>query len=192
METKFILHGGFDPNKKIQEDDLFFSEILKSAPNVVKILLVYFSKDFTKEPDKKISYEKDDILQFEKNKGEKELIFEVAEEQNFLEQIKKSDVIYLRGGNTSILLNNLNKFSTLTEEFNGKIIGADSAGVNSIAGYCYTHSSNAILKGMGIVPFKTICHYTEKFKDKAEELNKYDKNLELLILKENQYKVFNK
>lgn len=44
MKTKFILHGGFAKGEK-QENDAFFKEILSTAPEEVKILLVYFAKE---------------------------------------------------------------------------------------------------------------------------------------------------
>ena len=185
METKFILHGGFTPHIR-QENDSFFSEILKSTSNVCKILLVYFAK----EPNRVLKNKEEDIFEFEKCKDKKELYFEVAEEKLFLEQIAKSGIVYLHDGSTKKLLDTLKKFPTLKESFNGKIIAADSAGVNTISAYCYSQSADAVLNGVGIIPFKTICHYTEKLKDKIEELNKIDNKSKLLLLKEYEYKVF--
>jgi peptidase E len=185
MKTKFILHGGFTP-KSIQENDPFFKEILKSAPDNSKILLVYFAKEL----DRITSNKQEDILQFEKNKGNKVLSFEIANKNIFLEQIKKSDVIYLHGGSTVKLLDTLKKFSSLKESFEGKIIAADSAGTNSISCYCYSNMADVILEGVGIIPFKTICHYSDKHKRIVDNFNKYDNKLKLLLLREYQYQVF--
>ncbi len=185
MKTKFILHGGFTP-KSIQENDPFFKEILKSVPDDCKILLVYFAKEL----DRIASNKQEDVLQFEKNKGDKRLSFEVADENIFLEQIKKSDVIYLHGGSTVKLLDTLKKFSSLKKLFEGKIVAADSAGVNGISCYCYSNMADVILEGVGIIPFKTICHYSDKHKKIVEDFDKYDNSLKLLLLKEYQYQVF--
>ena len=93
MKTKFILHGGFTPGGK-QENDDFFQEILKSAPKKAKILLIYFAK----ESDRIAKNKDEDIKQFNKNKGDKILSFEIATEELFPEQVKKADIIYLHGG----------------------------------------------------------------------------------------------
>ena len=43
--TKFVLHGGFNKERGlVQEDDKFFQEILKDTPKDIKILLVYFAE----------------------------------------------------------------------------------------------------------------------------------------------------
>ena len=185
METKFILHGGFDPKQCIQENDSFLKRILKDASSNPKILLVYFAK----EPNRVLKNMEEDILQFKKNSNGKNISFELADEKSFLEQIKRANIIYLHGGKTAKILETLKKFPTLKESFKGKIIAADSAGVNSISLCCYSQSAGGIVKGIGVIPFKTICHYSEKIKDKIEELNKYDRKSELLLLKEYQYKV---
>ena len=185
QKIKFVLHGGFTPKSK-QGNDSFFKEILKNAPNYSKILLVYFAK----ESDRIVSNRQEDIAQFEKNKGDKNISFEVAGENIFLEQITHSDIIYLHGGSTVKLLNALKKYNNLKELFKNKIIAADSAGVNSISAYSYSQSADTIFKGIGLIPFKTICHYTEKYKDKVDELDKHGKKLEFLLLPEYQYKVF--
>ncbi len=186
MATKFILHGGFTPHTP-QIDDPFFLEILKDTPENTKILLVYFAA----ETERIDAYTTNDMAQFEKNKEVfKSLSFEIATEENFVEQIKKADVIYLHGGKTLKLLAALKKFSNLKELFVGKTIAADSAGVNCISTCCYSQSSDTILEGICIIPFKTICHYSEELRGKADELNKFDNNSELLLLAENEYRVY--
>ena len=185
MKTKFILHGGFNPKATIQEDDSFFNEILKDTPSNPKLLLVYFAK----EVDRIQKNMNEDIVQFTKNSNGRNISFELAEEEKFLEQIPSADVIYLHGGSTKKILETIVKFSNLDELFKGKIVAADSAGVNAISKYCYSQRGG-ILRGVGIIPYKIICHYTEELKDKIEELNKYDNNLELLLLKELETKVF--
>ncbi len=186
MATKFILHGGFPPKQK-QEDDPFFLEILKDTPENTKILLCYFAKEKDRIPDNS----REDIAQFEKNKEVfKSLSFEIADEEKFPEQIKNADVIYLHGGKTTKLLAALQKFPDLKELFLEKTVAADSAGVNSISSFCYSQSADTILEGVGIIPFKTICHYSEEFRGKADELNQRDDSSELLYLAENEYRVY--
>ena len=130
MKTTFILHGGFALNT-IPENDAFYVEVLKHTDISVKILLVYFAK----EEDRILKNKAEDITQFEKNKGGKELSFEVASEKDFPEQVRWADVVYLHGGRTTKILPVLAKFPSLKEIFEGKIVVGDSAGANVLSVY---------------------------------------------------------
>ncbi len=182
METKFILHGG-NASHENAENDLFFKEILKNTSENPKILLVCFSKRDNEASESAIK----DKKQFEKNKGNKNPYFELADENNFAEQIKKSDIIYLRGGKTSKLLATLNKYSSLKELLTGKIVAGESAGAYVLSKCFYSKSEKGLFNGLGFVPVKTICHYIG---ENAEKLDDCSKNIEKLLLKDYQYKVF--
>ncbi len=183
MKTKFILHGGFasHPNS---ENDAFFREILKDVPDSTKVLLVYFAKEIDRIPTSKA----EDIAQFEKNKGYKNLLFETADEESFPEQIVGADVVYLHGGATLKLLNSLKKFSNLKELFNGKTIAGESAGAYALSTIFYSESAGGIFKGLGFIPVKTICHYSVQ---KEGKLSKGNSDLEQLFLSDYQYRIFN-
>ena len=181
MKTKFILHGGFNYGEK-QENDAFFKEILSSAPNEAKVLLVYFAK----EPDRIAKNQEEDVEQFNKNKGNKILFFETATEDLFSEQVKKSDVIYLHGGHSGMLLDALKKYSNLKELLNSKIIAGDSAGANVLCSAFYSMKIG-ISEGFGLLPIKIISHYLEENKDKLKDIKP---ELETLFLPEHQFKVY--
>ncbi|MDO8496086.1 MAG: Type 1 glutamine amidotransferase-like domain-containing protein [bacterium] len=182
MQTKFILHGGFTPGQK-QENDNFFKEILRSAPEKVKVLLVYFAKEIDRIPTNK----DEDIEQFNKNKGQKNLLFEVANEESFLKQVYWADIVYLHGGTSLKLLDTLKQFQNLKQLFEGKIIAGDSAGANILSAVFYSMVADDVFKGFGLIPIKIICHYSEKYKDK---LGKDTSSLETLFLPEYHYKTF--
>jgi len=95
MKTKFSLHGGFASHVNLK-NDAFFKEILKDTQDNLKILLVYFAKEVDRIPVNRI----EDIAQFEKNKGNKKISFEVADKKSFLKQLKSADIVYLHGGTT--------------------------------------------------------------------------------------------
>src|SRR3989338_17747 len=181
MKTKFILHGGFTPGGK-QENDDFFQEILKSAPGKAKILLVYFAKEF----DRIAKNKEEDIEQFNKNKGDRTLLFETASEELFPEQVQKADIIYLHGGHSDKLLNTLKKFPNLRQLFSGKIIAGDSAGANVLVSVFYSKTMG-VSEGFGLIHIKIICHYLAENKDKLNDI-KPDK--ETLFLPEYRVKVF--
>jgi len=182
MKTKFILSGGYAgrPNK---ENDKFFKEILSVKKNKLNILLVYFAKTF--EDYERITNE--DKYQFNKNKGEKELMFEIAEEDKFIEQVKDADIIYLHGGKTLRLLETLKNYKNLKELFNGKVVAGESAGAYVLSTCFYSKSEGDVFKGLGFVSVKTICHYIG---ENTEKLKSCSNNLETLFLPDYKFKVF--
>ncbi len=181
MKTTFILHGGFAVSDK-QEDDLFFQEILRNAPQNVHVLLVYFAAEANRIP----VYEKSDVEQFEKNKGERILSFEIAGNERFLEQAQKADVIYLHGGRSEKLLQTFKNYQSFANHFRGKIVGADSAGANILSSVFYSKSMGAG-EGFGIIPIKLICHFAEEM---GAYLDHTRLDLPTLYLSEYQFKTF--
>ncbi len=59
--------------------------------------------------------------------------------------------------------------------------------------YYHSASEGGIYKGLGILPIRIVCHYlSPKFNVTKEAINrieKYPKNLELVVLKDYQYKI---
>jgi peptidase E len=182
MTTKYILHGGF-ADQENRENDIFFREILKDTPNNLKVLLVLFSA----EDNKVEEYKKRDLIQFEKNKGNKNISYEVAQENNVASQARNADIIYIHGGKTLKLLNTLLKESNLAEAFKGKVVTGESAGAYVLSTYFYSKTVGTVTKGLGLVPFKTICHFEGKNVEKLESL---PAELETLLLPEFKFKVF--
>ena len=182
MKTKFILHGGY-ASRSNQKNDDFFKEILMDAPKNIKILLVYFAED---ESDFSRAQE-EDISQFEKNKGDKKLTFEIASTESFPQQIAQSDIIYLHGGKTLKLLEALKRWPNLRELLNGKIVAGESAGAYALSSYFYSKTEGGLFEGLGFVPVKIICHYIGENKEKLKERSD---GIETLLLADYQYKVF--
>ena len=182
MITKYILSGGYAgrPNKY---NDKFFLEILKTKKKKLHILLVYFAKTV----DEYKGMTKEDYFQFNKNKGDKELSFKIATEEEFFKQAKWTDIIYLHGGKTLKLLAALKKNRNLSELFNGKIIAGESAGAYVLSSCFYSKSEGGCFNGLGFVPVKTICHYIG---ENSEKLNECPSGLEALLLPDYKYKVF--
>jgi peptidase E len=185
MKTKFILHGGFTKGKTEENNGGFYTEILKDAPEKAKILLVCFAKD-----DERIPIATERVkTEFNKSKWQKEITFEVASEQSFVEQIKSADVIYFHGGTTLKLLEALKKFQSLKDLLSGKIIAGESAGANVFGEFFYSPSADKVDKGLGLLPLKIIPHYSENYKGKLDSVGA---ELELLSLPEYEYKIFEK
>lgn len=185
MKTKYILHGGAAQIINI-ENDPFYAEILKDTPDNLKILLVYFAND----PERNEERKKGNVEQFNRVKGDKTLQFEIAREDLFIEQIKNSDIIYIRGGSTPVLIEALSRYNNLEKEFAGKIVSGESAGMNSLVRYSYSKSGGGITKGLGIIKVKTISHFDGV--RGLKEIEAIAPELEKCYLPEFEYKVFYK
>ena len=181
--TKYILHGGYAGHVNSQNDE-YFKEVLKSTSGKVNVLLVYFAKELDRIPKNQA----EDVFQFEHIKGNRQIKFDIAEEQKFQEQVEWADVIHLHGGDTLKLVNTLAKFSNLREIFKDKVVAGESAGAYALSTYFFSKTAGGVFKGTGLVPVKTICHYEGMNKEKLDGV---DEGLELLLLPDYQFKVFN-
>lgn len=183
LKTKFILHGGFHPGSTSEDNTSFYKEILKDAPQNVKILLVPFAKD-----PERISASTEKITsEFNKNKEQRYVTIEVANEKEFLHQIKTANVIYFQGGKSIKLLEALKKYSHLEEVLLGKIVAGESAGANVWGKFFYSPHANTIFQGLGILPLKIIPHYKKEYEGKLDSVGV---GLETLLLPEYEFKVF--
>lgn len=182
MYTKYIVHGGFAGHIN-EENDKFFREILKDTKDNVKVLLVYFAKELDRIPVNQT----EDEIQFGRNKLNKIIEFEVGKEDVFIEQVKRSDVIYFHGGTTLKLLAALKQFSGLEKLFEGKTVAGESAGAYILSTYFYSKTAGGLFQGLGLLPIKMICHYVEENKEK---LNNAPDNLETLLLPDYKFKIY--
>lgn len=90
--TKYILHGGITKDANVANDS-FFHEVTSGMTGTVKILLNYFAREMGEweqcaEEDKK---------KFLENSENKNLEFEIAGPDTLSEQLKRCDVMYMRG-----------------------------------------------------------------------------------------------
>lgn len=183
--TKFILHGGFNKERGLlQEDDKFFQEILKDAPKDMKILLVYFAE---REEMVQLKIEQDKEQFGKNNKELKNLNFKVASEETFIQDCEWADVIYLHGGRTVKIMEVLKKYQNLGQVFSGKIIAGDSAGANVLGQSFYSKNSKVIGEGLKILPFKIVVHCEDGMPNPLEQVKP---ELETIFLHEYETKVF--
>ncbi len=183
MKTKYILHGGYAEVKN-DKNNKFFKEILDTDKKELSILLVLFAREDSKYA--KIS--KPIIDQFNTNNVDKVLNFEIADKRIFVEQIKRADVVYLRGGETLKLLHALKACENFAELIKGKTVAGESAGAYVLSTFFYSKSLEKFLAGLRLVPVKTICHYIGKNRDKLSDC---PTDVDELLLKDYEYKCFN-
>jgi len=186
MKTKFILHGGYTSERN-QHNEGFFRELAASIPDRGIVLLVYFASD---DGINKFDDDKKRISSFLENN---EVCFVRATENGFVDQVKNADVIYLRGGDTQKLKDQLSIYPDLPESISGKTIVGSSAGACVLAKYYYTNSMHEVSKGFGFLPIRIVCHYQSKIHplsantDPVTDINKFDNGLELVLLRAVSY-----
>ncbi len=189
-KTKFILHGGYTSTPN-EWNRTFYEEISRDVPEGGSILLIYFSR---KEEGKGLQklFEQDKERVLKQAKGKKlNVVF--AEQDGFMNQLTRADAIYMRGGSTERLLRVLREFPGFQRAIKGKTIAGSSAGAYALARYYYSGSQEGIFEGLGILPIKIICHYKEDEHAQIKETLKkdYPSDLELVLIKDYEWRVFN-
>jgi len=189
--TKYILAGGYI-HKAPDYSKAFCEELVKGINNrPVKILDCMFARSRDSWEEKM----KEDNILF--SKFIKDFELELALPEKFTEQVKKSDVIFLRGGHTQVLFEFLNKDKSWIQELDGKVLAGTSAGAEVIAKYYYVLSTPRTGDGFGFLPIKVIPHWrsdSDEYKnfdwDKAlKELKSYKEDLPIYALAEGEFKV---
>ena len=184
--TKFILSGG--PSKeKSANQQAFFYEVVKGLPEPIKILGVYFARKKEQWPG---------LFEQEKRKlsslsPKKNLEFVLADEDKnvFIQQLQSTTVVFIRGGNELLLKKHLGGIENLNELFQDKVIAGSSAGANILAQYYYANDRDRIEEGLGILPIKAFCHYTDQKREKLEKLKQYGQELKIYAIPEGKYYV---
>jgi len=173
---KYILVGGY-VHKASDEGKAFCEELIKGINNrPVKILDCMFAR---KKEDWQDSIDKDNMFF---SKFIKDFELELADLDNFTEQVKNSDVIYLKGGYTSPLIELLSKDKSWMKELEGKVLAGTSAGGDAIAKYYCVLKTHRVGDGLGLLPIKFIPHWNSDYSD--EEVQNIDWSIELKKLKE--------
>jgi len=173
---KYILAGGY-VHKTPDEGKDFCEELIKGIDKKpVKILDCMFAR---KKEDWQENMDRDNIFF---SKFIKDFELELADPDKFTKQVKNSDVIYLRGGYTSPLMELLSKDKNWIKELEGKVIAGTSAGGDAISKYYCVLKTHRVGDGLGLLPIKFIPHWNSDYSD--EEVKDIDWSLELKKLKE--------
>lgn len=181
---RYVLHGGAT-RRQTKDNARFFFEVTQGLPESATILCVYFARN---RVDWAQLFEQDKI-NFSSAVPDKNLRFELAQEETnvFVEQIKKTNVIFIPGGSTPILQSHLKHINDLKNLLQNKVVAGSSAGALVFAEYYYENDDDTYNQGLGLLPYKIICHYSEAISGKREQLRKYGKNLEILNIPEEKF-----
>lgn len=182
---KFILHGGY--TREINPDnDSFFREITLGLRGRVTVLLNYFSRE--ENETEECSHQ--DKKRFLENSENKDLNFEISEPETFAQQLEKSQVLYVRGGDTEKLIAKISQNPNISQYLKDKVVGGSSAGVYVWCKYFWENDDRKIGKGIGTLNFKALCHYRPEDDQVVKRLLDFKEKLPLLVLPNFKWQVF--
>lgn len=190
--TKYILHGGYTSTDN-EPNRTFYEEITRDVPNEGTILLCYFA---SKDVDNSVRF-KEDSERLKEQSHNKNLKFLLANEKDFIEQLRQSNALYMRGGSTPKLLGVLKNYPEFKESLDGKTVAGSSAGAYVIGRYSAFHddeSGGQVREGLGFLPLRVVCHYESADlppnPQALSALENMNQDLELIYLKDFEWKVF--
>ncbi len=192
MATKYILSGGYITHKSKDGGKAFCEELGKdfNSDKPVKILDCMFARPVESWKEK---FQEDKVFF---SKYIKNFELELADVAKLTEQVKAADVIFLRGGETDMLLKKLNQSAGWVQELDGKTVAGTSAGMDAIAKYAYDLDTLKLTDNLGLLPIKSIPHWRSDYNapninwDKAfEALKNYKEDLPIYTIKEGEFVV---
>lgn len=194
MAIKYILVGGRTYGA-VDGGKSFCEEMVKGFEEPVKILICLFTRP---SDSWEINFNQDKEA-FTNNLSDKKLEFKLADPENFTEQIKWADAVYIRGGSAEEYIVDLfRKNPDWIKELEGKTLAGSSAGADMMSKYYYDLDNLKFNKGLGLLPLKVLVHWKSDYNapnidwDKSyEELKAYGgEDLPIITLREGEYKVF--
>jgi len=190
--TKYVLNSGGIRNNP-ESTKKFFAEIVKGLDKNPKVLVCCFAElreDWERKYKQYLEFYPEGVNP----------VFELALPEHFAEQVKNTDVIYIRGGDDQLLMHRLGGFD-LPKLWDRKVVATSSAGSNVLVKHFWTCDWRKCLDGFDILPIKFLSHYKSLYGaddprgpvdwDKGyNELENYgDKTLPIHALKEGEFVV---
>lgn len=182
--TKYILHGGA-AKRESEDNNKFFKEIVSNLSDNAKVLVVCAAKD----PNVWNEVFEATKKTFSSVSPEKKLRCSLADVDPviFTKQIQEADALYMLGGTTLKLKEYLAKVPNLEQLWDNKTVAGSSAGALCLTRYWYENDADTYNQGLGILPFKLFCHYTEEQIDKLERLKAFGDSGDTRTLPEEKF-----
>lgn len=184
--------GGGNPQSAPDGGVAFCEEIVTGFDQPVKILDCLFARS----PEKWEEAFSEDKEFFTRCLPNTNLQMQLADPNQISEQIRLNDILYICGGTTLTLLNELKKIEQWQILLAGKTIVGLSAGTNALSRYYYGLDGLKIEEGLGLVPVKVITHWRSNYNapnidwDKAYlDLESHKESLRLIHLAEGEFSV---
>lgn len=187
--TKYILHGGYE-RRENDLNDSFYREIANSLDDGATVLQVYFASE-DEDLESTFKTQSQRVQSF----SGKNLSFVLANEQDFVQQLRSADAVHFRGGNTNKLLKILKAHESLKQILSEKkLVTGSSAGAYALATYGTAHSELHVREGLGLLPIRLVCHYESPelppSKESYDQLLTMAPELELVHLHDCEWRVF--
>lgn len=151
--TTYILVGGEERSSK--DYPLQLREIVEDivTRNPVRVIACFFAKKGERYDDSLVQW----LHWYHDHMPS--WVVTVASEENFVEEIALSDVVYLHGGDNYQLLHQLQTYAEFTKSLSGKVIVASSAGANCLSKFFYSRTYDSVIEGLGILDIGLLVHY---------------------------------
>ena len=189
LMTKYILHGG-KPSKPSQGNRRFYEQLFMGLEGRINLLCVYFARDPKAhdwpqmlEEDKQCVSSFCPDLQIDCTLGSDQMAI-------FPDQIAKADVIFLKGGDTTALLSTMQKWPAIELFWKNKVVAGSSAGALVLSDYYYDGDLDTCNHGLGLLPIKLVCHWSNARINAIEKLRRIGSDIEIVRLPEEHYIVY--
>ncbi len=187
--TKYVLHGG-RTSIDSKDNDLFFQQFTSLVDkSEVKILLCYWARE--KERQEEIFQR--DKLSILAQTNKKVVLHMVGDVKDLFAKLPDYDVLYVAGGEAEFIEPYLPKLGGLKKALEGKVFLGSSMGAFITSRY-YVLSFDAqddksVHRGLGLIPFNTLCHWNaeDKKKQKIKLLQDKDPKTPILLLDEAKF-----
>lgn len=195
--TKYVLNSGGLRNN-IPGAKKFVAELVKGFGNNPKVLFCFFAqpRELWEEKHKEFQVGFSNWLPQGVSAA-----FDLAFPATFKQQIAKSDVTYIHGGDDHLVKYWLSQFD-LSKIWAGKVVGTNSASTQVLSRSYWTCDWRQCGDGIGILPIKTIAHFNSSYgssdprgpinweKAKAELAAYGNTSLPIYALEEGEFEVF--
>ncbi len=195
---KYILNSGGARNYP-EKAKKFFDEISKGLGQKPRLLICYFAipREYWEQ-----NFAKDKVDFLNVFPNDIRPVIEMALPNIFEEQIKNSDIVYMKGGDDHLIQFWLKQFN-IPAIFDGKVIVTNSASSNALSKHFWTCDWRQSMDGLGILPIKFFPHYKSTYGDTdlrgpidwekgLKELELYrDKSLPIYALEDGDFIVIN-
>ncbi len=195
--TKYVLNSG-GLKRNIPGAKKFIAEMVKELGSNPKILFCFFAEKRENWEEKFPQY----VEGFRSWSPEGVVPdIELAFPGTFEQQIKKSDIVYIHGGDDHLVLHWLKQFD-IPSIWEGKVVGTNSASTHAVSRSFWTCDWRELQDGLGILPIKTLAHFNSSYGETdprgpvdwgaaKKELAEYgDKSLPIYALEEGEFEVF--
>jgi len=105
----------------------------------------------------------------------------------FVEQVVWADVIFINGGFKGYLKEVLEEIEDLPQLLDNKLVVGISAGANILSKYYYSQGAEDIREGIGLLPIKVYCHYSEEYLQNLHKLENYKEQLPVYKIYEEEF-----